>query len=1198
MSEMRSSWESLERRHRTEEIWEVFGVRAEVDLHGNSHLAAERFSSWRLGDEQATAETLAKSAKEGGLHAVASDEGIVISDQDGSSPADFTNRLHQWMLSVFEANPEVFLTRTARSISIPEKEHLPQSAAWLERCYGGENEFIPKEKKPLVADLNRSHGAYLSSVDDQPLVIMDAMSQIATLAGGFSPPQFQKALDEGEMDGAIVGSDWNGSVALTERRRFEAEVQQHLPDALCHFAYANSGAEANEKAYILARLYGPGGKRVLAFEGAFHGRTLLSLYSTWNKVKREPYQIKGYEVEFIPFPGFQGRTQPQVTNEWVSHWTSTEVRACPFRGEDDLMDREIECLEALRAALVKGDLCAVNLEPMQSEGGDNYGSARFFNGIRGLTRAFGVPLIMDEVQTGFGLGGTFFWHQQFQFRAADGSQDYPDLVICAKKAQVGVTISVWPDPFPTPCQAASAIRGRLHAEMGYRDHRSCEIHGLAEAGLAELEETMPAGLVSGGRCSGYAFALDLPSAAIADAMVAQRFYRGAMVYKAGAHTLRYRLSQAFNDVEVKAVFGVIRESLEAIIEWAGGVGDGGQELFDRMSAVKAPSWLAPAGENKTKGEKNAPSFSIRRITVGDFDSVADRIENIEERAYEPERRDDISFLRQIASFDDAVCLVAEADGVVVGFTFGAPLENFRHVQGPDSDVEKDKGTTFYSADVTVDPEWQGHGIGGQLKAAQIRAVLGHKTDSGASRYQFVTGRNRVGHTAEMSSINSRFGAYTVALYTGQYGDSDGVAQYYRIPLRRPSRALRIGNDFNGINLESGLLEPLDPSDEGIRTALSRGCFDGAMLSKMTLSNFTTPNVIRYVELMKEVRPSGTDHMYMTSCRDEMVDKAIRTLRSHRPEGSVCISFSNAFVGHTTAAARSISDWDGIPFGERMGWFDWPRISHPGAGPEAGDENHENCWSSMDHSTVLKDVDSIKAYVKSLGISNTQLQGHLIAEGLSLHGLWDEITKVGANHVIGVFAESIQERTGHTFSDRMWKGLAAILEHFDVPLVMDETTSGMGRTGRSLWRSSSLPIQADVVLFYGGGQLGHVFVTDRYFLAKPLQLISTWDGDEVSTLRLAWLLRALRKGDHQETAQMFEQSVREALESKGIQVNGEGFYLAFEVPNGGGEQIRSALRSRGIHVGKSARGHLICAPALTTLHSEKIDQVTTALRAVL
>ena len=73
--------------------------------------------------------------------------------------------------------------------------------------------------------------------------------------------------------------------------------------------------------------------------------------------------------------------------------------------------------------------CAVIVEPIQSEGGDNHASPAFFRGLRALTRKHGVLLIVDEVQTGVGATGRFWAHEHWDL------PEPPDMVTFSKKAQ-------------------------------------------------------------------------------------------------------------------------------------------------------------------------------------------------------------------------------------------------------------------------------------------------------------------------------------------------------------------------------------------------------------------------------------------------------------------------------------------------------------------------------------------------------------------------------------------------------------------------------------------------------------------------------------------------------------------------------------------------------------------------------------------
>src|SRR6185437_7752418 len=79
------------------------------------------------------------------------------------------------------------------TINVPKGLELPRSRAMLDRLY--KDNFVPQEKKAPVADLLRSKGAFLVSVDDDPLVLFDAASQIATLGAGFMADTWQNAYE-------------------------------------------------------------------------------------------------------------------------------------------------------------------------------------------------------------------------------------------------------------------------------------------------------------------------------------------------------------------------------------------------------------------------------------------------------------------------------------------------------------------------------------------------------------------------------------------------------------------------------------------------------------------------------------------------------------------------------------------------------------------------------------------------------------------------------------------------------------------------------------------------------------------------------------------------------------------------------------------------------------------------------------------
>jgi 4-aminobutyrate aminotransferase-like enzyme len=201
---------------------------------------------------------------------------------------------------------------------------------------------------------------------------------------------------------------------------------------------------------------------------------------------------------------------------------------------------------------------------------------------------------------------------------------------------------------------------------------------------------------------------------------------------------------------------------------------------------------------------------------------------------------------------------------------------------------------------------------------------------------------------------------------------------------------------------------------------------------------------------------------------------------------------------------------------------------------------------------------------------------------SLLELERRILEASARRVLGVFVEPMQEKTGQTLAPRFWAALQRLLETYDVPLVVSETASGLFRMGQGMWATERLPCRPDVVLWYAGGQLGHVFASDRYYLPKPLQLISTWDGDELSMRRMLWTLRALRVEPVRERAEAFRhmlELVWDQLEAR-CGLDGEGLYAGVDVGAGHVDGVLSELLARRVRAGRGVAGRVVLSPPLT------------------
>ncbi len=220
---------------------------------------------------------------------------------------------------------------------------------------------------------------------------LDALSGIAVSTLGHNHPRLVKAISE-QVSQVIHTSNLYG-----------IPLQEALSDKLASLAgmdevfFCNSGAEANEAAIKLARLYGHGlgiaEPAILVMEQSFHGRTLATLSATGNKK---------VQVGFEPLVGGFVRV--------------------PF---DDL---------ATLAATAEGrsDIVAVLVEPVQGEGGIRVAHQAYLQALRALCDERKWLLMFDEVQCGIGRTGDWFGHQSAGVR--------PDVMSLAKGLGSGVPI--------------------------------------------------------------------------------------------------------------------------------------------------------------------------------------------------------------------------------------------------------------------------------------------------------------------------------------------------------------------------------------------------------------------------------------------------------------------------------------------------------------------------------------------------------------------------------------------------------------------------------------------------------------------------------------------------------------------------------------------------------------------------------------
>ena len=213
--------------------------------------------------------------------------------------------------------------------------------------------------------------------DDQGQEYLDFYGGHAVISIGHSHPHYVQRLTEQLQN---IGF-YSNSVQIP----IQTQLAHKLGQVSGYEDYAlflcNSGAEANENELKLASFHN-GKTRVVAFRGAFHGRTSGAVAATDNSKIVAPFNA-GHAISFVDYD-----------------------------------------LKAVAEILRGGDVCAVIIEPIQGVGGIIMPSDDFLQGLSLLCGAHNVLLIADEVQSGYGRSGKFFAHQHADIR--------PDIIAVAK----------------------------------------------------------------------------------------------------------------------------------------------------------------------------------------------------------------------------------------------------------------------------------------------------------------------------------------------------------------------------------------------------------------------------------------------------------------------------------------------------------------------------------------------------------------------------------------------------------------------------------------------------------------------------------------------------------------------------------------------------------------------------------------------
>jgi len=405
---------------------------------------------------------------------------------------------------------------------------------------------------PLV--IASGTGCAVEDVDGN--VFLDCAAGIAVNSTGHSHPAVVKAITEQAQKFLhMSGTDfyYEPQVRLAEELASITPIQGGVRSF-----FGNSGTEAIEACLKLSR-YSTGRQNVIAFLGAFHGRSMGSLSLTASKaIQRRGFGPMLPGVYHAPFPdryraplGATSESCAEVCVDFIEHQLFTHL-------------------------VSPDEVAAIVVEPIQGEGGYIVAPDEFLQRLRELTKKHGILLVADEVQSGMGRSGKMF---AIEFTGVE-----PDMMAIAKGIASGLPLGVavaragvmaWPPGAhastfggnPVSCAAALATIALL------KDHlvaNAATVGAHLMAGLTALADKHP--LIGDVRGRGLMIGVELVrdrqtkerATSERDAVVGAAFAKGLLVLGAGKNAVRFSPPLVLTRAEADTAVRIFDEALTEV----------------------------------------------------------------------------------------------------------------------------------------------------------------------------------------------------------------------------------------------------------------------------------------------------------------------------------------------------------------------------------------------------------------------------------------------------------------------------------------------------------------------------------------------------------------------------------------------------------------------------------------------------------
>jgi len=418
----------------------------------------------------------------------------------------------------------------------------------------------------LTFDMEKSEGVYIYDSKNKRS-LLDFFTCFASVPLGYNHPKMlgDEAFKKSLMLAALTNPS-NSDIYTEQYAQFvETFERVGIPEYLPHAFFIAGGGMAIENALKAAmdwkvqKNFAKGHKiekgfKVLHFEHAFHGRTGYTLSLT-NTI---PVKTKWF-AKFA---------WPRVSVPMVSFPETAE-------NLQDLICREAESIAQIKQAFNDNpdDICAMIIEPVQSEGGDNHIRKEFAEQLRMLADENDAMLIYDEIQTGVGLTGKFWCHEHF------GPNARPDMIAFGKKMQVcGILVGKRIDEVPGNVFKVSSrinstwggnlvdmVRSSKIMEIIAEDRlcdNACKMGAYLQQGLSKLSEKY--GIMSNVRGKGLLTAFDFPDKTTRDLFIKKGIDQHVMFLGCADATIRFRPALVMQKQHIDDGLDVMEKIISAL----------------------------------------------------------------------------------------------------------------------------------------------------------------------------------------------------------------------------------------------------------------------------------------------------------------------------------------------------------------------------------------------------------------------------------------------------------------------------------------------------------------------------------------------------------------------------------------------------------------------------------------------------------